>query len=358
MNLDLQVNHKTESEIPKSLWTKMVAQYQQPDVRASIWQVINSFGPFFLVWYLMVLSLQYSYALTLLLALPAAGFVTRMFIIQHDCGLGSFFQSRFANNLVGTIAGVFTLTPYLYWRKSHAIHHAHASNLEERGIGDIYTMTVNEYVQASKWQKLKYRVYRNPFFLFGLAPSILFLILHRIPYAASKSWKKEERASVYWNDLAIAAIAVAVSYFIGLKAFLMIEIPIMVIAASAGTWMFYVQHQFEDTYWANKPEWDYALAAMQGSSYYQLPKVLQWFTGNIGFHHIHHLSPRIPNYRLEQCHQENPLFQRAVVLTILDSLKTAVLTLWDEERKKLISFSEFKTLKKPTPLVNAKATTI
>ncbi|MCX6050065.1 MAG: fatty acid desaturase [Chloroflexi bacterium] len=356
MKLDLQVSHETESEIPKSMWTKMVAQYQQPDVRASIWQVITSFVPFFVVWYLMALSLQYSYILTLLLAFPAAGFVTRMFIIQHDCGHASFFQSRFANNLVGTVAGVFTLTPYLYWRKSHAIHHAHASNLEERGIGDIYTMTVSEYIQASKWGKLKYRVYRNPFFLFGLAPSILFLILHRIPYSASKSWKPEERASVHWNNLAIAAIAVAVSYFIGFKAFFMIEIPIMVIAASAGTWMFYVQHQFEDTYWASKPDWDYALAAMQGSSYYRLPKVLQWFTGNIGFHHIHHLSPRIPNYRLEQCHTENPLFQRAVVLTILDSLKTAVLTLWDEERKKLISFGELKALKKSAGMVNAKAT--
>jgi len=342
MQFDSVTDPKTV--LNKAQWTKLVAPYQQPSKRASIWQVINSFGAFFLAWYLMTHSLNYHYLLTLLLAVPTAGFLVRMFIIQHDCGHGSFFKSRFANNFVGTVAGIFTFTPYLYWRKSHAIHHAHASNLEERGIGDVYTMTVKEYLQASRWEKLKYRVYRHPLFLFGLVPAILFLFLYRFPYSASKSWKKEERHSVYWNDLAMLAIAALISYWIGWKAFLLIELPVVLLAASAGTWLFYVQHQFEDTYWAAKPEWDYAAAALQGSSYYQLPKVLQWFTGNIGFHHIHHLSPRIPNYHLEQCHKENPQFQRVVVLTIWSSLKTVFLTLWDEERKKLISFGDLKTL--------------
>lgn len=355
MTLDMQITRQSEPELSKSIWTKLVAQYQQPNVRTSVWQVINSFGPFFVMWGLMAFTLQYSYPLTLLLAFPAAGFVIRMFIIQHDCGHGSFFKSRVANDVIGTIAGVFTFTPYLYWRKSHAIHHAGASNLEERGIGDVYTMTVHEYLQASNWEKLKYRVYRHPLFLFGLVPAILFIVLNRFPYSGSKSWKKEERASVYWNDLAMLGIAAVLSYVIGWQAFLMIELPIILIAASVGTWLFYVQHQFEDTYWAKKPEWDYALAAMQGSSYYQLPRVLQWFTGNIGFHHIHHLSPRIPNYRLEQCHNENPEFQRVMTLTPWNSLKTTMLTLWDEESKKLISFGDMKRARK-VQMVEQKAT--
>lgn len=342
MKFDIPMNYESEVALAKPMWTKLVAQYQQPNVRISVWQVLNSLGAFCLLWALMVLSLRYSYLLTLLLAIPTAGFVIRLFIIQHDCGHGSFFKSRLANDLVGSLLSVLTFTPYFYWRKSHAIHHAHASNLEERGIGDIYTMTVNEYIQASRWGKLKYRIYRHPLFLFGLVPTLLFVVMNRFPYAESKAWKKRERASVYWTDLAMLGIAAILSYFIGWRAFLLIEFPVIWLAASAGTWMFYLQHQFEDTYWAHKPDWDYSLAAMQGSSYYQLPKVLQWFTGNIGFHHIHHLSPRIPNYRLEQCHNENPLFQRVVVLTLWSSLKTSLLTLWDEERKKLISFGELK----------------
>jgi omega-6 fatty acid desaturase (delta-12 desaturase) len=327
----------------KRTWGPLVAKYQRPSSKRSIWQVANTFIPFFLLWYLMYLSLNLSYWLTLLLAVPAAGLLVRIFIIQHDCGHGSFFKSRKANDLLGSISGVLTLTPYFYWRKSHAIHHASAGNLENRGVGDIYTMTVDEYRQQSRWGRLKYRVYRHPLFLFVIAPTFLFVILYRFYHPDSKSWKKE-RASVLWTNVALAGIITLLGLTIGLKAFLLVQAPLTILAVTAGTWMFFVQHQFEDTYWAGQADWDYTLAALQGSSYYQLPKVLQWFTGNIGFHHIHHLSPRIPNYMLEQCHQENPMFQQVVVLTMWTSLQTVFLSLWDEKQNKLVSFGHLKTL--------------
>jgi omega-6 fatty acid desaturase (delta-12 desaturase) len=295
----------------------------------------------------MYLSLAYSYWLTLALALPAAGLLVRIFIIQHDCGHGSFFKSRKANDYLGSACGLLTLTPYYYWRKSHAIHHATASNLEHRGIGDIYTMTVKEYLQQSQWGRLKYRLYRHPLFLLVLAPAFLFFVLYRFPHPDSKSWKRE-RASVGWTNLAIAAAIALLSLTIGFKAFLLIQLPITLLAATLGTWLFFVQHQFEDTYWAKEGEWDYTLAALKGSSYYKLPRVLQWFTGNIGFHHIHHLSPRIPNYLLEKCHEENPLFQQVVVLTLWSSFKTISLSLWDEDQGRLISFGQLKSIRLPS----------
>jgi acyl-lipid omega-6 desaturase (Delta-12 desaturase) len=332
----------------KAAWIALVAKYQTSNAWQSIWQVVNSFIPFGLLWYLMYLSLAYSYWLTLGLALLAAGFLVRIFIIQHDCGHGSFFKSRKANDFLGSVCGVLTFTPYHYWRKSHAIHHASAGSLEDRGVGDIYTMTIKEYLQQSKWGRLKYRLYRHPLLLFVLAPTFLFLVLYRIPLAESKSksWKRE-RASVHWTNLAIAAVVIGLSLVIGLKSFLLIQLPIIILAATMGTWMFYIQHQFEDTYYAHGDDWDYTLAALQGSSYYQLPKVLQWFTGNIGFHHIHHLSPRIPNYRLQKCHEENPVFQQVVVLTLWTSLQSVFLSLWDEEQSKLVGFRHLKSVSWP-----------
>jgi len=333
----------TQPQAGKSDWFARVSKYHISYTWKSIWQVCNTFVSFFVIWYLMYLSLDYSYLLTLALALPATGFLVRIFIIQHDCGHGSFFKTRKANDTLGSISGVLTLTPYYYWRKSHAIHHANASNLDHRGVGDIYTMTVNEYLDQSKWGRLKYRLYRHPFILFTLIPSLLFLILYRFPHPNSKSWKRE-RASVYWTNVALGAIVISMSFLIGLKAFLLIQLPISILAATIGTWMFFVQHQFEETYWAAGDEWDYTLAALQGSSYYQLPKVLQWFTGNIGFHHIHHLSPRIPNYLLEKCHEENEVFQDVTVLTLQSSLKLAFLSLWDEEQQKLVNFRYLKSM--------------
>ncbi len=341
-----KLNSDNLNKPDKTTWTALMAQYQTPNTWQSIGQVVNTFIPFFLLWYVMVLSLDFSYWLTLALALPTAGLLVRIFIIQHDCGHGSFFKSRKANDYLGSVCGVLTLTPYYYWRKGHAIHHASASNLAQRGVGDVYTMTVNEYLQESAWGRLKYRLYRHPLFLFGLAPTLLFFVLYRFPQAGTKSWKRE-RASVWWTNIALATAVVALSFAIGFKAFLLIHLPVTFLAATFGAWLFFVQHQFEDTYWAGEDEWDYSLAALKGSSYYQLPPVLQWFTGNIGFHHIHHLSPRIPNYLLQKCHEENPMFQRVVVLTLRSSFQTIFLSLWDEEHNRLVSFHQLKSMELP-----------
>jgi omega-6 fatty acid desaturase (delta-12 desaturase) len=321
-------------------WQKIVAKYTQPDTRTATWQVINSFGGLLLGWLAMYFSLQVGYWLTLLLSIPAAGFLVRIFIIQHDCGHNSFYKSRTINDILGTICGFFTFVPYKYWRKSHAIHHAHHAELEERGIGDVWTLTVDEYMQASWWKRVWYRIYRNPFFLFAIAPTLYFVVLMRIPSKASSEWRNGERSSVWWTNLALVGLLGGVGLLIGFGTVLSIVAPTIIIASGVGTWLFYVQHQFERTYWDHTPQWDYTLAAMHGSSYYRLPKILQWYTGNIGFHHIHHLSPRIPNYLLERCHQENPLLQQVTQLTLSSSLKTISLTLWDEERRRLVTFRE------------------
>jgi acyl-lipid omega-6 desaturase (Delta-12 desaturase) len=321
-------------------WRSIVAKYQQPDNLMSIWQIVNSFGGLIICWTLMYFSLNVGYWLTLLLAIPAAGFLVRIFIIQHDCGHGSFFKSRKANDVVGITCGVVTLVAYKYWRKQHAIHHAHHAELEERGTGDVWTLTVDEYLAAPRWKRIAYRIFRNPLFLFGLAPALNYLVLERFPLVAKKEWHNGEAASVWWTDLAILGLLAALSALVGFWNVIAIWLPIIVIAGSVGTWLFYVQHQFERTYWEHTPEWDYTLAAMHGSSYYHLPKLLQWFTGNIGFHHIHHLSPRIPNYRLEQCHAENPTLQRVTQLTLWQSLKTVTLALWDEKQDRLVTFRE------------------
>jgi omega-6 fatty acid desaturase (delta-12 desaturase) len=329
--------------IDHSFWNAVIPKYQTPRVRSSIWQICDSFLPFFALWYLMALSIDVSYLLTIGLSFIAAGFMARIFIIQHDCGHGSFFRSQKANDAVGMIASVLTLTPYHYWRKSHAIHHAGAGKLDKRGIGDIYTMTVDEFLALSRWGKLKYRVYRNPVVLFVLAPTFLFAVIYRFPISRMNALRKVE-ASVWLTDLAIAAVSAGMILLVGWKTFLAIQIPITVATSGIGMWLFYVQHQFEDTYWSKSNEWDFAAAALHGSSFYRLPKVLQWFTGNIGFHHVHHLSPKIPNYLLEKVHTEVPAVQGASVLTLKTSLRSMPLTLWDERRKKLISFSQLKKL--------------
>ncbi len=334
---------KATEESPYQGWQQLVKTYTQPDLRKSIWQVANSFGGLFVSFSLMYLAyVNVGYWLALILAVPTAGFLVRVFIIQHDAGHGSFFKSKRWNNVVGGVAGVFTLTPYNFWRKSHSIHHAHHADLEKRGIGDVWTMTVEEYMNASRWKRIGYRAFRNPFFLFVIAPALNFVLAQRFPLGAKANWKTGERKSVWLTNLGIAVLITVLSLLIGFWTTIILTLTVMVIAASVGTWLFYVQHQFERTYWEHTPQWDYTLAAMEGSSYYQLPKVLQWFTGNIGFHHIHHLSPRIPNYNLEACHRENELFQRVVHLSVLDSIKTASLALWDEERNRLVSFTEGK----------------
>lgn len=337
----------------KPAWVPIVAKYQQPDTRKSIGQILNTFVPFIVLWGLMFLSLEVGYWLTLLLAIPTAGFLVRIFILQHDCGHNSFFKSKKANDTLGFVCGLITLTPYYHWRHRHAVHHATASNLDKRGTGDVPTMTVEEYINAPRWKRFGYRLFRSPLVMFIVVPFMVFFVLNRFP--APKS-PKREKTSVHWSNLGSLLLFGGIAYLFGVQEFFLTFFPATMIAACAGTWLFFVQHQFEDTYWEHDPEWDFTLAGMEGSSYYELPKILQWFTGNIGFHHIHHLSPRIPNYNLQKCHEENPMFQRVITLTLRTSLGCTFLSLWDEETDRLVRFSEVPTIKRRMALQMAQAT--
>ena len=267
----------------------------------------------------------------------------RVFIIHHDCGHGSFFKSRMANDVLGFITGVLTFTPYYQWRGEHALHHSTAGDLDRRGTGDVWTLTVQEYLESSRWNRFLYRLARNPVVLFVIAPLFLFIVKHRF---TSPKATRRERHSVYWTNLAVLALASGLSLIFGLKAYLVIQLTAMLVAGSAGVWLFYVQHQFEGVYWERRGAWDYTAAALQGSSFYKLPKVLQWFSGNIGFHHIHHLSSRIPNYNLEKCHDANPLFQSVKAVTLFPSLKSFTFRLWDEPRKKLVGYGHLRLLRR------------
>lgn len=345
------------SSSEKIPWQKAVAPYQYSDLRRSCWQMLTSIGPYFVMWYLAYRSLEISYLLTLPLTLIAAGFAMRCFIIFHDCGHGSFFKSNRANSIVGVITGIITFTPYHAWRHSHAVHHATSGDLDRRGIGDIWTLTLKEYQELPLLTRIGYRIYRNPFFIFVVGPFVDFVVLQRVPSFNAASGSRE-RNSVHWTNLALFIILVVMSLTIGLGAYLKIQIPIIAFASSFGVWLFYVQHQYENVYWERHEEWDYAEAALYGSSYYKMPRILQWFTGNIGFHHIHHLSPRIPNYELERCHNENEMFRTIEPLTIKASLKSLHIRLWDEDRHKMVGYHpphseteglEVPNLLNPTP---------
>ena len=332
---------KTKKKYQKPAWVNIVTQYHKPSVGKSIWQIVTTFIPYFILWYLMYRSLEVGYWLTLLLAIPAALFVVRLFVLQHDCGHGSFFKSHKANDWTGMVCSLFTFVPYHYWRRTHSLHHSAAGDLEHRGIGDFYTMTVKEYNEKSKWDRFKYRLYRHPLTMFVIGPTIVFLLGYRFDFLGRKDWTKE-RKGLLWTNIALLAVVVLMSLAVGFKAYVLVQLPIIFIATGIGSWFFFVQHNYEDAYWAQGEEWDYTTAALKGSSYYKLPKILQWFSGSIGFHHIHHLSPKIPNYLLEKCHQENPMFQTPVTLTLKTALKQTGLSLWDEDNKKLISFRQLK----------------
>jgi omega-6 fatty acid desaturase (delta-12 desaturase) len=305
--------------------------------------MVNTIGPYCALWYLMYLSVAVSWWLTVPLAILAAGFMLRAFIIFHDCGHGSFFKSQKANHVVGFITGVLTFTPYYSWRKEHAAHHATSGDLDRRGVGDIWTLTVLEYLEASRWKRFAYRLARNPVVLFVLAPLFVFLVKHRIPKAGAR---RRERHSVYWTNLAVLIMAAGLTWVFGLKAYLLIQLIILTVAGAIGFWLFYVQHQFEGVYWGRGEGWDYTTAALQGSSFYKLPKVLQWFSGNIGYHHIHHLSPRIPNYNLERCHRAQELFQRVKPVTLFSSFKAFAFRLWDEQHRRLVSFGHLRNFRR------------
>lgn len=311
---------------------QILNRYQQPNTWRSIWQLANTLLPNLLLLVLMYYSLQVSYLLTLALSIPTAGFMARTFIIFHDCGHGSFFNSRKANDVTGIICGILTLTPYYYWRHSHAIHHATAGDLDRRGTGDVMTLTLQEYQSLSRPRQWFYRFVRHPLVMFTFGAFLVFTVGHRF-YKPGTG--KRERWSVHYTNLILAAILVGVISWIGWKAYLMIHIPVLFFMCSAGVWLFYVQHNFEGTYWERNERWDFFRAGFQGSSFYKLPAVLQWFTGNIGFHHIHHLNSRIPNYWLPKCYRENPVFH-VQPLTLLSSLRSARLRFWDEQNRCMV----------------------
>lgn len=331
----------SESSKPASYWRDLAKPYSTPQLHRSVAQLGVTFGVFLALWVAAYLSLQISYLLTLALSVPAACFVVRLFMIQHDCGHASFFQSKRACNWVGFCLGVITLTPYQYWRQTHNYHHSHSGDLDFRGLGDILTKTVAEYESMSWWGKLRYRLYRNPLVLLGIGPAFHFLIKHRYPWDIPGHWKEAWR-SVWLTNLALAVIILIAGNTIGYATFFMVQAPITLIACTIGVWLFYVQHQFEDTYWHRHKDWNYFEAALHGSSYLVLPRWLQWLTANIGIHHVHHLSAGIPNYRLEECMQNHPELQASPRVTLADSWRLLTLTLWDEADQQLISFRQHR----------------
>ncbi len=333
-----------EGEVRSVDWNTLLAPYRTPEIWRSVFQLLNTATPLIALWLLMLWSLTVGYWLTLLLAVPAALLVVRLFILQHDCGHASFFKSLKANNVVGAVIGVVTLVPYAYWRKTHAIHHATSGNLDQRSFGDIDTLTVREYLGLSRVKRLFYRVYRNPAVMLLIGPIFQFVIKHRLPLDTPRTWKREW-ASVFRNNLALVAVVALMWIIVGIDRFLLVQVPITLIAGSVGVYMFYVQHQYEDTYWRYREEWDYHAAALQGASYLTMPRVLQWFTGNIGLHHIHHLNSRIPNYHLQRCYDENPELHDVTHLPFVQSIKTLWLSLWNEDDRRLVGFKDLRTIR-------------
>ncbi len=318
-----------------------LARYRMPSFGRSIVEILITLVPFVALWTLMWAALEIGYWLSLLLALPAAGFLVRLFMIQHDCGHGAFFPHRVANDWIGRVIGVLTLTPYDFWRRTHAIHHATSGNLERRGIGDVDTLTVREYLARSKCGRLRYRLYRHPIVMFGLGPAYLFILQYRLPLGLVRAgWKPW--LSTMGTNLAIAILVATVIWFMGMRAFVLVELPITLLGASIGVWLFYVQHQFEDTLWAHDESWNRHEVALHGSSHYHLPGILRWFTANIGVHHVHHLCSRIPYYRLPQVLRDHPELAATGRLTLIESLKCVRLVLWDEGRGRLVSFRDMR----------------
>jgi acyl-lipid omega-6 desaturase (Delta-12 desaturase) len=321
----------------RPFWREALAPYARPHLGRSLLDIATSVVPYFALSVLMYVALDVSYLLVLALAIPAAGFVLRTYIVFHDCAHGSFLRSKRANAWLGVALGLVVYAPFVSWRHSHAVHHATAGDLDRRGVGDVLTLTVAEY-RGSPWRRrLGYRLFRNPLVMFGLGP-IYGLLLQ--PRLVSRSARPRLRRSVIATNIALAALVGALCLLVGWREYLLVQMPTALLAGAAGVWLFYVQHQFEDTYWQSAGDWSYADAALQGSSYLRLPKVLQFFTGNIGLHHVHHLSTRIPNYNLQRAHDRNPIFHEVPTLSLWDGLRAVRLKLWDEDRGRLVTFAE------------------
>jgi omega-6 fatty acid desaturase (delta-12 desaturase) len=320
-------------------WIERLHRYRKPDHARSVLEIAVTAVPFALLWVAAWGALSIGYWLTLFIAVPAAAFLVRLFMIQHDCGHGAFFRKRAANDWTGRVIGVLTLTPYDAWRRSHAIHHASSGNLDQRGVGDIETLTVSEFRALSRWRRLAYRLYRNPLVLFGIAPAYLFLVQNRLPVGLMRAgWMPW--LSALGTNAALGVLITAMILLVGAGPFLSVHMPIVLVASSIGVWLFYVQHQFEETFWAEGRHWNVHEAALYGSSYYDLPRVLAWVTANIGVHHVHHLYSRIPYYRLPQVLTDYPALARVRRITLLQSFKCVRLALWDDGRRRLVSFRE------------------
>ncbi|MBN1820682.1 MAG: fatty acid desaturase [Prolixibacteraceae bacterium] len=322
--------NQSEKDFQKNLMT-----YSNPSLWKSIWQISNSFIPYLGLWVLIIYSLSISYWITAGLILLAAGFLVRLFIIFHDCGHGSFFKSKKANRIVGSIFGILAFTPYDKWHNQHMKHHATVGNLDKRGVGDVWTMTKEEFEKSDKKTRIKYKIYRNPFIMFGLGPIAVFLVTNRFTY---KWMTKKEKRNIWLTNLMLLLIFTGMGLTIGFFTFLILQLLILFIAGIAGFWLFYLQHQYEDVSWYRQEEWDFITVALEGSSYIKFPKILQWFSGNIGFHHIHHMNARIPNYNLQKCYKEFPIFKKIKPITFLSSLKTLKFRLWDEDQQKLVGY--------------------
>lgn len=323
---------------PRTL-LREIAAYARPITLRSLFELVVTAVPFLLLLIMMWTATAAGYWVGLLLALPAGALLVRLFMIQHDCGHGSFFRRRAANDWVGRAIGVLTLTPYDYWRRTHALHHARTGNLNHRGIGDVDTLTVREFQALGRWRRLQYRLYRHPVVMFGVGPAWIFLLQHRLPVGFMREgWRPWLSAMA--TNAAVAGLAAVIIWHIGLTAFLLIHIPVTLVAATIGVWLFYVQHQFEDAMWDRDEDWSFHEAALHGSSHYDLPGVLRWMTANIGVHHIHHLSSRIPSYRLSEVLRDRPELRQVGRLTLWQSLRTISLALWDEEKRRLVSFRQ------------------
>jgi acyl-lipid omega-6 desaturase (Delta-12 desaturase) len=328
-------------ELPASLepsgWSETLAPYARSNPRLSALDLVTSVVPYLALWVLMYFSLSVSYLLTLALAIPAAGFAVRSFIVFHDCTHGSFMSSKRANAWVGTTVGLIVFQCFRSWKLEHAIHHATAGDLDRRGVGDVDTITLAEY-ESKRWPgRFAYRLFRNPLVMFGVGPFAAMLIVPRIP---EKTARPRIKHAVWATNAALVVLVGALCWLIGWQAFLEIQIPILMISGATGIWLFYVQHQFEDVYWESAEDWSYADAALRGSSYLKLPKVLQFFTGNIGLHHVHHLSARIPNYNLQRAHDDNPIFHDVPVLSLVDGLRAIRLKLYDEDQGRMVTWAQ------------------
>jgi omega-6 fatty acid desaturase (delta-12 desaturase) len=322
------------------IWTQILSRYREPNRTRSVVELTITALPLAALWALawFVYSLGWWWA-SLLIAIPAAGFLVRLFMIQHDCSHGAFFRRKWANDWVGRVVGVLTLTPFDFWRRTHALHHATSGNLDRRGIGDVDTLTVREYYALSRWGRLRYRLYRNPIVLFGLGPGYVFLLRQRLPFGLLRGgWRPW--ISTQATNAAIASIAALLIWLIGASAFFLVHLPIICLAATFGVWLFYVQHQFEETFWSESRHWDLHEAALHGSSYYDLPLLLRWFSANIGIHHVHHLCSRIPYYRLPSVLRDYPELCDVSRITLLQSFRCVRLVLWDEAQRRLVSFRE------------------